>query len=202
MKNQKTLPEEKLLQLIKEGRNQSRQNPAGPFAALSPDIVINQNAHPLQLHFSFFHLKICAAVLCGFAAVVLLKNLVLPLEFRDTPRRVSGYGASEKTPAAEPVETLDSYLADVSAQSFFRLQSPDVPGGAAGAELVQNDLTKDLSLMGIISGENPQAVIEDKKGQQTLYLTKGQFISDMRVADIQENKVILEYRGKRVELHL
>lgn len=64
------------------------------------------------------------------------------------------------------------------------------------------DLTKDINLIGIISGENPQAIIEDKKIQKTYYLNIGQFIREFQLKDIQEGKVILNYKGQKFELYL
>ena len=64
------------------------------------------------------------------------------------------------------------------------------------------DLLKDITLVGIITGANPQAVIEDKKSLKNYYVTKGQFIGQMQVEDIQEGKIIINYKGQKYELYL
>lgn len=81
-------------------------------------------------------------------------------------------------------------------------------GGAASLETNRpasgqvTDSIKDISLIGIILGENPQAAIEDKKMQKTYYVTRGQFIGEFQVEAIQEGKVIINYNGERFELYL
>lgn len=61
---------------------------------------------------------------------------------------------------------------------------------------------KDLSLIGIVAGEKPQAVIEDKKIQKTYFLNKGQTIDQLTVEDILEDRVILDFEGEKLELVL
>lgn len=64
------------------------------------------------------------------------------------------------------------------------------------------ELVKDLNLLGVISGENPQAVIEDKKIQKSFTVTKGQFVGEFQVEDIKDGKVMLNYQGQRFELSI
>lgn len=61
---------------------------------------------------------------------------------------------------------------------------------------------QDLSLMGIISGDNPQAAIQDKKTQKVYYVSKGESVADFLIEDIQDGKIILGYKGQRYELRL
>lgn len=70
---------------------------------------------------------------------------------------------------------------------------------AASADEALGD---DISLVGIVPGDNPQAIIEAKKAQKTYYLTKDQAIDDITVEDIDKDKVILDYKGKRLTLFL
>jgi type II secretory pathway component PulC len=72
----------------------------------------------------------------------------------------------------------------------------------APAAAANPDLIKGINLMGIISGENPQAIIEDKSSQKTFYLSRGQFLGELCIEDIQDGKVILSYRGARYELSM
>jgi hypothetical protein len=73
------------------------------------------------------------------------------------------------------------------------------PGPAAAADA---DLIKGINLVGIISGVNPQAIIEDKASQKSFYLSRGQFLGELCIEDIQEGKVILSYHGARYELSM
>jgi type II secretory pathway component PulC len=199
MKNTKNLPEEKLLQLIKEGKQRPGELPREAGATpVFPDLVINAKKNSLRLNFSYLHLKICMAVLLVFCALLLLKNLFLKPAFNNPIDQPPTRAAADK--GREAPKNLDAYLGD--SKPVFRVENSAPATSAGQAEAVLPDLIKDLNLLGIVSGENPQVVIEDKKNQQTYYLNKDQFLGEMKVADIQENKVILEYKDKRAELHL
>lgn len=64
------------------------------------------------------------------------------------------------------------------------------------------DLVKNLTLMGIISGENPQAIIEDGRLKKTFFLYEGDFVGEVCVAGIGSDKVVLEYKGERINLFM
>jgi len=81
--------------------------------------------------------------------------------------------------------------------SFIQTES-QTTGMEPSAELSGDS----LGLVGIIPGDNPQAIVEEKKNQKTYYLVKGQSINGITVEDINENKVTLEYKGKRMTLFL
>lgn len=59
-----------------------------------------------------------------------------------------------------------------------------------------------IFLIGIISGEKPQAVIEDKKNQKTYFLYKGQSVNQLMITDILDDRVILDFEGEKLELVL
>jgi hypothetical protein len=93
---------------------------------------------------------------------------------------------------------LEKYLEAVSAKGLFNNPAEIQETLTA----VDSDLLKEISLVGIIMGMDPQAVVEDKRTQTTLYINKGEFIGDARVEDIKQGKVIIEYRDQRYELNL
>ena len=57
-------------------------------------------------------------------------------------------------------------------------------------------------LLGIITGDEDQAVIEDKSGEKSYFLYKGDSFKDFTVYDIKESRVILDYRGEKIELKI
>ena len=93
------------------------------------------------------------------------------------------------------------YAEDIEKRNIFGpslyTETPSSPGEPALKESV-----KDLNLLGIVSGKNPQAIIEDKKEGKTHFVNKGDAIGFLRVEEITEDKVILNYRGERVDLAL
>jgi hypothetical protein len=64
------------------------------------------------------------------------------------------------------------------------------------------DSVRDIGLVAILSGDNPQAALEDKSSQKVYYVTPGQFIGDIQVEAIKEGKVLLNDKGTRYELFL
>lgn len=97
-------------------------------------------------------------------------------------------------------KSFDYYLAKIKDRQIFNVVKPQEtarPQSSADLNLIQ-----DLTLVGVISGENPQVIIEDKKSQKTYYLTKGQSLGQFQIEDIQEGKAILSYEGQKFELYL
>ena len=71
------------------------------------------------------------------------------------------------------------------------------PGAPLAAELLKN-----YSLIGVVGGDDPQAIIEDKKAKQTYYLKKGQPLGEYKIRNIQDGRVILENDGQTAELSI
>ncbi|MCX5668065.1 MAG: hypothetical protein NTY34_07155, partial [Candidatus Omnitrophica bacterium] len=104
-----------------------------------------------------------------------------------------------------PIETKGySYYSNrISARNIFA-------GGSyiqTDSQTTRTDPSAELSagnlgLVGIVPGDNPQAIVEDKKNQKTYYLLKGQSINEITVEDIDKDKVVLEYRDKKMTLFL
>lgn len=63
-----------------------------------------------------------------------------------------------------------------------------------------NDMSANLTLLGIVLDEQPQAIIEDSKAKKSYFLYKGDKIGEVKVEDIQESKVVLTYQGEKIEL--
>jgi len=64
------------------------------------------------------------------------------------------------------------------------------------------DLIKDLSLVGIIPGDRPQVIIEDKRNGQTLFLQVGEMIDMIKIKEIQSGRVVLEIGDETITLSL
>lgn len=62
------------------------------------------------------------------------------------------------------------------------------------------DMVSDYGLVGISFDDEPMAMIEDKTDNRTYFLHKGDSIGKFEIEDIQENKVILGFDGKKIEL--
>ncbi len=203
-------PEEKLLRLIR-GQKKT-ENPLQSTRASTKDNLTPQVYQIKKQEFYTHALKflnpenIQRALLVIFiiSCVYLLISLIYPLfipkdapfvktEVKNTP--------AEKITFVNNAKPYEFYSAAVKNRQIFGGIGAQNAEGAAPV-ILGNELIKDINLIGIVSGDNPQAVIEDKKAQKTYYVSKNQFISQFQVEDIQQGKIILISNGQKFELYL
>lgn len=181
-------PEEKLLRLIK-GQKKVQVSAGAGAIAKKPPANIRQKA------------AVLAFIIAG---AYLLWNLIYPFTaLKNTPlvkpqlKETAQRNLNLKDDARRPIEF---YRQELSGRQIFGGAQEGAAGGPASG--VNVDLTKDINLVGIISGEPAQAVIEDVKTKKTYYLSRGQFIGELRVDDIQDGKIIINYHGQKYELYM
>lgn len=189
-------PEEKLLRLIRGQKKQER--------TLDKKPGLRHSAYPLiQKYFSFIYIKKILWMVFGVACIYLVVSLVYPWVYlrkiklsQITSEKIAD---SKIEPELQP-KPYEFYLEGIRNRQIFSSPTAQRTDESSGG--VNVDSIRDISLVGIISGENPQAIIEDKKTQKTYYLTKGQFIREFQVEDIQEGRIILNCNGQRFEIYL
>jgi len=148
-----------------------------------------------------------ATVLLGLVLIVEVVTLVIQLTRPAptiqiaTPAPSAVAAATEPTAAREPIPSL--------AQSVARpvFVAPITTGtGDAGPKPPSQDakqLAGRLTLTGIITGDPPQAIIEDAESKKTHFVSPGQTVVDGAVVEqVMENRVILNLQGEKVELGL
>lgn len=202
-------PEEKLLRLIRGTKN--RKPPAReeniPSGIGSPVVVSAGNGGKVPfLAGHMFRFEARKALRWGFilASLYLGVSLAYPwfgLKKVKLPAITGSAAVGPQALSQEEAKPFESYLDGVRGRQIFAGAGSSVtaamPQPAAGVNVAD-----DISLVGIISGENPQAVVEDKKNQKTYYLSRGQLIGDLRVDDIKEGKIIVDRKGEKFELYL
>lgn len=99
----------------------------------------------------------------------------------------------------------DTYIKAVSSKGLF--QGGESSGDLAGnAELSGGskaaDPAKRFNLVGIIPGDQPQAIVEDIESAKTYYLNKGQSVAGIEVEDIADGRVVISFNGRRIVLVL
>ncbi len=203
--NDNISPEEKLLRLIRN----DKKPPAGLEKTAPLPLQETPQDTPKAARFSVrarpeFFLNLRRSVIAIFVASLLflaatfiyslfgLKKIKLPL--------ISSNERTELPKINREIIPLETYLKDIDNRHIFSASSARDTQAPANNENL--DFLKKINLVGIILGENPQAVIEDKTIQKTYYLSTGQFIGGFQIEDIQEGKIILKYNGQRFELYL
>lgn len=188
------LPEEKLLRLIRGKKKQ--------------DLAIEKKSKPsvyplAQKYLTFLDLRKLIFLAFIGSLIYLVISLLYPwlgLKRIKLPKLTPGKIVKMEIGQKGEVKPYEFYEKGIENRQIFG----QVLGQEAGIPMnvANTDLLKDINLVGIISGENPQAIIEDKKSQKTFYLNEGQFIGEFQLEDIQEGKIILNYKGQRYELYL
>lgn len=208
-----TTPEEKLLKLIKkkkepaespkpEDAKPASQGPARLDGVLKSEIFKNKIFEPSALK----NINKYLVIILGIGAVYFLADLIFVRPYRNIEKIISGDALTEpgkeKVPGsaeAVAVKGYDSYSSAVSNKNIFSPYS----GGLGGDNVaVSGDISEKLGLVGVITGDSPQAIIEDKKSQKTYYLNKGQSFDGYIVEEISEGKVILNSGGNKISLFL
>lgn len=66
----------------------------------------------------------------------------------------------------------------------------------------KEELAKDLSILGIITGEDEQVIIKDRSANKTFFLYKGDSFGEFKISEIKDTGVILDYKGEKIELNM
>ena len=197
----KPTPEERLLKLIRGKALPPHAQPPSGSAGLASGLGARGRTR------GWFRtaLVLLGAVLGG-EVVWLAIQLVRPLPEIAMPPAASAPPAAAAASAvpAEPVDAMPSVAASAARPMF----AAPAGGAASGASRTApsesaNLLASRLTLMGIISSDPPQAIIEDAQAQKTYFVTVGQALVDGALLDrVLENRVILDYHGEKIELNL
>ncbi len=181
--------EEKLLRLIKS-------------APLKPPKQTKQPIPVLKYRPSLNLSKIIKAafiISCIFLLFTFIHPFVIPQK-NELPKIAAKDGLTQEAGLIPQAKPYDFYSQAIRDRKIFGEQVSSEAARPMSA--INSDLIKDINLIGVILGDSPQAIIEDKKTQKSYYVNKGQFIGEFRVDDIQEGKVILTYEGEKFELYL
>lgn len=199
------LPEERLLRLI---RGQNKRVPLlvegdlnVPVSMKIPDGACHQRrAFKFEKYLPQLNANILIIIGLVVSSLYLLSTFVYPLFVSQKTYFLQEKPFEKMIVLKEEIKPFDFYTQGIKSKQIF---------GVASAQLTQEsnvavgvNLIKDINLLGVISGDNPQAIIEDKKSQKTCYLTKGQMIGEFQVEYIGEGKIILNYSGQKFELNI
>lgn len=183
------LPEEKLLRLIRGEKKAKSKN--------------TNLSYPSRRYLSFISLQsvMMALLFLSFTylAISFVYSWVSPGEVKLPVKQPQKTGTPNYILSKEQIKPFEFYARNMNQRQLFG--SP-VKNNADIALIATADALKELTLVGIISGANPQAIIEDKKTAKIYYVTKGQLVGGYHVEDIQEGKIILNYNGQKYELYI
>ncbi len=216
-------PEEILLRLIKEGKKSSQQlsqqpetaafadseaSPAESIAAPAPLILRSIPSHISTQNF-FWDLHLAPQILLVLS--VILGSAVAFNSVRD--RRL----ASERldmlwASVARPQITMGQALSEPAVtpapevlppKDLFKFtEEPPAATAAGPAHISLDQVLANYSLSGIVGGDQPQAIIEDKKQGKTFFLKAGDTLGEIRIVAVQDGKVIVAIGDEKAELDI
>ncbi len=103
----------------------------------------------------------------------------------------------EKKPITKEEEEMPPEIRELFGAPVTRETPPLIKEGPSISELA-----RDLVLVGVITGDNPQAIIQDKRTRQSFYVYEGESVLEFKIKRIEKATVILEYNGETLKLSL
>ena len=221
MPNKETIPEEKLLNLIRSSNKNPPQQNSSKAADTSAQEQIAPKPAPSStgnsapagkekkilfkgiksLNFTFINRLIMLVALVGLS--------LLLFDLFNRPRDLS---QSQPVPETKPKilsleeekrEPYSYYQQEIAKRQLFDSSPTEprvkkvIPSGPTFKELI-----KGLKLLGIVSADRTQVVIEDAKLDNTYFLYTGDYLGQIRVEEIYSDRVVLEFKGERISLFL
>jgi type II secretory pathway component PulC len=109
--------------------------------------------------------------------------------------------SSRGGPAVSARRDYTAYAGDIKGKKIF---SPPSAGGAPAQPppMASTDISNEIGLVGVIQGDAPQAIIEDKRTQKTYYVSVSESFEGFIVEEIDGDKVIVTRDGKRMSISL
>ena len=193
-------PEEKLLRLIRgKGQPGAPANPSAQAAGRARGFAIRWP----RPDWSFGALN----VVLGCAVLAEVSLLVAMWVAPEPPTELIEPAAASAEPP--PAEEMLPSLAASTARPLFRVAEAvesSQPAGLLGKvpSVDVNAVAQKMSLIGVITGDPPQAIIEvdDNGAKKTQFVTVGQSVRGATVKDIQSNHVVLDLNGEKIDLSL
>lgn len=200
-------PEEKLLKLIKNGEKVDRraESAEGPTPVNAPTPEPSAAALKPVYRYTLIRLAssvtVAAAVLFGggLAAQFILGRPILP-----SPASRESSGELVSFPKIEdlPSEDFQAYKAVFDGRDLFKTMGVPAPVISTGKTFGLQDMLKNYSVSGIISGESPQAIIEDRANGQIHYVEAGEYLGSIQIVEVGSDGVLLRYGDEEARLSL
>ncbi|MBI4550323.1 MAG: hypothetical protein HY714_05305 [Candidatus Omnitrophica bacterium] len=97
------------------------------------------------------------------------------------------------------LEPLESFQKKMEARNLF--YAPAAPT-AAPAKAGIDELSQDLALIGVVTTGEPEAILKDKRLNQTYFLRRHQKIRGLEVKEVRRGSIVLKYQDQEKEIFL
>jgi hypothetical protein len=209
-------PEEKLLNLIRrKNKDQSApaQEPLKPSPATpgkKPPLKQERESKPPQVILSLNnivkleHIKVLNTVLFSMLVIIILYFLIDIFLIPPKEIAILEAGEGRQARAVEEIELkpYTHYSQGLGSKKVFKSIAREETVTRAQPEVPAEEIIGNLALLGIVTGEIPQAIIEDKKLKKRFFLKEGQSSSGVLLKEIDDGMVTVVYKGEEFNLSL
>lgn len=112
--------------------------------------------------------------------------------------------AAEEILKIEPVRQPYSYYEkEIAGKNLFKQLTRELSEEEIEEEGIDmEEVVSNYSLLGIVSGDNPQAIIQDGQMNKTVFLSVGDNLGSITLTEIleSEGRVTLSYKGREFDL--
>lgn len=99
---------------------------------------------------------------------------------------------------------LSNYTTAVRRRKMFKVYEPPKPKtvGPTKPKVTLQQLLGGYTFVGIIGGDPPQAVVEEKRSKQSYYLSAGQYLGEIKIDKVQKGKVTVSYGDETMDIRI
>lgn len=208
-------PEEKLLELIKKGANSpkeilpeppKKEKPAEepvPKPKSIPSVSKRVRARYTK-SFSVLNKFLVVLVVCVIVYMVLayIKNPYKSKTEISSEVEIETSGELlEDTPASSPISHYVEILGGRQMFKLYEVPKPK-PVGPPKPRVTLQQLLAAYTFIGVIFGDVPQAIIEEKRTGQSFYLTAGQYLGEIKIEKIERGKITVSYEDEMMDVNI
>lgn len=212
-------PEEKLLELIKRGANPDKigtkdTSPQPPKQEKSVEepaprpksipAVSRKAKTRYTKSFSVLNKFLVVLVVCVIVYMVLayVKNpYKSKTEISSEVEVETGGELLEDTPASPPISHYVEILGGRQMFKLYEVPKPK-PVGPPKPRVTLQQLLAAYTFIGVIFGDVPQAIIEEKRTGQSFYLTAGQYLGEIKIERIERGRITVSYEDEMMDVSI
>ncbi|MBI2981972.1 MAG: hypothetical protein HYY44_06760 [Deltaproteobacteria bacterium] len=189
--------EERLLQVIENGETPLKRNDSGRLPRWLRRFY-------LSFDLSSVNRVLILLIVVGFIGIA-ANFLFFKPDIQLIYNRVAQASTAPSRPATvAPQRPVDEYLNTINLRDLFQPALVSAAGLAAGTPVLAKSSIEEalgnLELVGIAWGAYPEAMLKDKKGGRTHFVKEGDTLGKVKVKEIQQDRVVVEFGGQTKEL--
>ncbi|MBU1863579.1 MAG: hypothetical protein KKH94_07960 [Candidatus Omnitrophica bacterium] len=142
-------------------------------------------------------LQLLNKILLGACVLILIFFIIALMRSKGLFTKIDYTIQGENTPLVvyETLKNLADYKKEVSSRELFR---PFIFSQKKSVTIETiDDITKDLILVGVVSVDNKEAIVKNRRTMQTYFVSVGSRIGELTIVDITGNTIEVGYKQER-----